>query len=225
MSFVHRFHISKAPIENTMNDEKLYRQATEEVDSITRNEDLWAKSMALCTGDEKLAKYKYINLRVEQLKSNEVGSSAESTQEKLSASVKSDSMYHNLADEEVVKLLKQPFNDFKHFPRGFSKSGDFTIAQSRILEKFGNAFIALEDGLKLSEIELKSKILDELANMPEALKAWNKYNALINKSKPGMFLGGGKSMQRGEYFGKEPQFDHGEDREVDYGYKDDEGYS
>ena len=116
-----------------MNDEKLYRQATEEVDSITRNEDLWAKSMALCTGDEKLAKYKYINLRVEQLKSNEVGSSAESTQEKLSASVKSDSMYHNLADEEVVKLLKQPFNDFKHFPRGFSKSGDFTIAQSRIL--------------------------------------------------------------------------------------------
>ncbi|MEZ9213061.1 DUF413 domain-containing protein, partial [Vibrio lentus] len=197
-----------------MNDEELYLQATNEVDNISRNEALWAKSMALTTGDEKLAKYKYINLRVEQLRADQPGSLEKVNQTKLSDAVKSDSMYYNLENVEVIKILNQPFNDFKNFPRGFAKSGDFTIAQSQILESFGNALIALRDGVELTGIELRGKKIEALGSTPEALKAWNKYSSLINKTKAGMFLGGGKSMQRGEYFGQEPQFDHGEDREA-----------
>ena len=48
------------------NDEQLYLEATQEVDSGTQKPALWAKAMALAEGDEKKAKYRYIALRVEQ---------------------------------------------------------------------------------------------------------------------------------------------------------------
>ena len=49
-----------------MNDEQLYLDATQEVDSGTQAPALWAKAMALAEGDEKKAMYRYIALRVEQ---------------------------------------------------------------------------------------------------------------------------------------------------------------
>ena len=49
-----------------MNDEQLYLDATQEVDSGTQAPALWAKAMALAEGDEKKPKYRYIALRVEQ---------------------------------------------------------------------------------------------------------------------------------------------------------------
>jgi len=49
------------------NDEQLYLEATQEVDSGTQAPALWAKAMALAEGDEKKAKYRYIKLRVEEL--------------------------------------------------------------------------------------------------------------------------------------------------------------
>lgn len=49
-------------------DEGLYLQATQEVENEDVDAALWAKSMALAEGDTKIAKYKYINLRVEQFK-------------------------------------------------------------------------------------------------------------------------------------------------------------
>ncbi len=156
---------------------------------------------------------------------NEVNSAEKKPQAKLSDSVKSNSIYHTLPDEDVIKKLRQPFTDYKNFPRGFTKSGDFTIAQSKILETYGNSLIALKDGIKLTEIELNGIELKRLTNTLDTQKAWIKYNTLINKTKAGMFLGGGKAMQRSESFGEEPQFDHGEDHEVDNGYKDDEDYS
>jgi hypothetical protein len=48
-------------------DQEYYLTATKETESEGRNEALWAKSMALCEGNEEKAKYKYIRLRVEQL--------------------------------------------------------------------------------------------------------------------------------------------------------------
>ncbi len=50
-----------------MSDEELYLQATREVDEERKESALWAKVMALSEGDQKIAKYKYIKLRVEQL--------------------------------------------------------------------------------------------------------------------------------------------------------------
>lgn len=49
-------------------DEEHYLTATKEAEGQERNEALWAKSIALCEGDQEKAKYKYIKLRVEQLK-------------------------------------------------------------------------------------------------------------------------------------------------------------
>jgi len=49
-----------------MNDEDLYLDATREVESKNKNPALWAKAMALSNGDQGIAKYEYIKLRVEQ---------------------------------------------------------------------------------------------------------------------------------------------------------------
>ncbi len=50
-----------------MNDEQQYLDATIEVESGQVDEALWAKALALSTGDETQAKYRYIELRVPQL--------------------------------------------------------------------------------------------------------------------------------------------------------------
>jgi hypothetical protein len=50
-----------------MEDEELYLIATNEVDNGQQEEALWAKSLALCKGNDAEAKYKYIQLRVEKL--------------------------------------------------------------------------------------------------------------------------------------------------------------
>ena len=52
-----------------MDDSEYYLQATKEVDSDNVIEALWAKAMALCSGDERQAKYEYIKLRVALLSS------------------------------------------------------------------------------------------------------------------------------------------------------------
>lgn len=50
-----------------LSEEEYYLIATKEAEGEDRSEALWAKSLALCDGDKEKAKYKYINLRVEQL--------------------------------------------------------------------------------------------------------------------------------------------------------------
>ncbi len=54
-----------------MGDEDLYLTATNEVDSNQKDPALWAKALTLAEGDEPKARYKYINLRIEQLSSAE----------------------------------------------------------------------------------------------------------------------------------------------------------
>ena len=48
-------------------DDKYYLAATREFDGESRDEGKWAKSLALCEGDKRKAKYKYINLRADEL--------------------------------------------------------------------------------------------------------------------------------------------------------------
>ena len=38
------------------------------------------------------------------------------------------------------------FNDFKHFPRGLRRSGEFTVAEADGLEKYGTEMLALDHG-------------------------------------------------------------------------------
>ena len=38
------------------------------------------------------------------------------------------------------------FFDNKHYPRGFSRHGDFTIKEAQLLERHGQAFSELDSG-------------------------------------------------------------------------------
>ena len=49
-------------------DEDLYLKAHKELNSKSKKEAVWIKALTLCKGDTKAAKYEYINLRVESLK-------------------------------------------------------------------------------------------------------------------------------------------------------------
>ena len=50
----------------TPNDEQLYLEAAQELDSGKQDPALWVKAMTLSEGDEDKARYRYIALRVEQ---------------------------------------------------------------------------------------------------------------------------------------------------------------
>ena len=43
---------------------------------------------------------------------------------------------------------EKPFNDFQHFARGLRRSGDFTINESNLLEKYGTAMMELYNGTR-----------------------------------------------------------------------------
>ncbi|HAR79594.1 MAG TPA: hypothetical protein DCR21_02070 [Succinivibrionaceae bacterium] len=43
---------------------------------------------------------------------------------------------------------EKPFNDYQHFARGIRRSGDFTINESALLEKYGAAMMELYKGTR-----------------------------------------------------------------------------
>jgi uncharacterized protein len=45
------------------------------------------------------------------------------------------------------------FFDNKHYPRGFSRHGDFTIKEAQVLERFGYAFNELDLGTREPQTE------------------------------------------------------------------------
>jgi uncharacterized protein YifE (UPF0438 family) len=82
---------------------------------------------------------------------------------------------------------KKPFFDNKKFPRGFAKSGDFTLAEEGLLTRFGETMNLLETGELTAENEAEKQFLNELAN-PEATtnkmaKVWLKYVRLARGRK------------------------------------------
>ncbi|NRB40575.1 MAG: DUF413 domain-containing protein [Pseudomonadales bacterium] len=76
------------------------------------------------------------------------------------------------------------FRDNKHFPVGFSRSGEFTLQQSEILEQYGSILQELEEG------ELKAKTREQKHFMAVCSgkkgadtlleKAWLKYRTLTH---------------------------------------------
>ncbi len=45
------------------------------------------------------------------------------------------------------------FFDNKHYPRGFSRHGDFTIKEAQLLERLGQAFNELDTGKRAPQTE------------------------------------------------------------------------
>ncbi len=75
------------------------------------------------------------------------------------------------------------FNDFKHFPRGLRRSGEFTVAEADSLEKFGTVMLALYQGNLAPRDEVESAFLEqvksgEAGGNPHA-KVWFKYLKVI----------------------------------------------
>jgi len=87
--------------------------------------------------------------------------------------------------EESFRFGRKCFIDNIHFPRGFRKSGDFTLAESELLSLYGDTLLTLESG----ELEpANSEERHFVAILPHPYKArtrleqvWFKYIKLIRE--------------------------------------------
>ena len=94
-------------------------------------------------------------------------------------------------------LVKRIFSDLKNYPYGFSRSGDFSISESKALAQHGCIIAALVDG----QIEPQSSEDDGMLAVafgnkePEGAteKAWVKYQKRINRPKLGSVYGNHRS--------------------------------
>ncbi|CUA85400.1 MULTISPECIES: DUF413 domain-containing protein [Pseudidiomarina] len=91
------------------------------------------------------------------------------------------------------QIIKKPFNDFKNYPYGFARSGDFSIRESDLIAKHGSLIAALMSGElepeSAEEQSLLSVARGEKAAESPIEKAWSKYQARINRPKVGSMYG------------------------------------
>ena len=90
-------------------------------------------------------------------------------------------------------LVKRIFSDLKNYPYGFSRSGDFSISESKALAQHGCIIAALIDGqIQPQTIEDKGMLAAAFGSKePEGVteKAWVKYQKRINRPKLGSVYG------------------------------------
>jgi len=93
---------------------------------------------------------------------------------------------------------KKRFFDNKKFPRGFAKSGDFTLAEEQILTLYGDTMLGLETGqikpenaeekhfIKVLEnpLKAKSKIERVWLKYVQLARGRKRFHALTGQSKP-----------------------------------------
>jgi uncharacterized protein YifE (UPF0438 family) len=93
-------------------------------------------------------------------------------------------------------LLKRPFNDFRNYPYGFSRSGDFSIRESDALTQYGVLISALLSGEYTPQNEEDEALLaaarGEQAPVSLVEKTWAKYQARIHRPKVASMYGKGK---------------------------------
>lgn len=79
------------------------------------------------------------------------------------------------------------FSDPKHYPYGFSRSGDFSIAESQALSKYGCLIAALVDGHLLPSTDEEKGFIESALGHKQAdtiaERAWLKYQNRINRPK------------------------------------------
>lgn len=93
-------------------------------------------------------------------------------------------------------ITKNRFFDNKHYPRGFSRHGDFTIKEAQLLERCGVAFNELNLG-KRAPINEEEQLFIQVCRgereaKTEAERVWSKYMTRINRPKRFHTLSGGK---------------------------------
>ncbi|WJG10068.1 DUF413 domain-containing protein [Aliiglaciecola sp. LCG003] len=90
-------------------------------------------------------------------------------------------------------LTKRVFSDVKNYPYGFSRSGDFSINESKALAQYGCLYAALVDGVITAETDEDQHFLASAFGKAEAEtvseKAWMKYQKRINRPKMASIYG------------------------------------
>ncbi len=88
------------------------------------------------------------------------------------------------------------FFDNKHYPRGFSRHGDFTIKEAQLLERCGYAFneldLAKRDPITEEERQFVEVCRGQREPVTDAEKVWFKYMTRIKRPKRFHTLSGGK---------------------------------
>lgn len=96
-------------------------------------------------------------------------------------------------------LLRKPYNDFRNYPYGFSRSGDFSIKESDALLHYGCLITALLAGELEATTDEDKSLLAVATGQKEAEtlveKAWMKYHARINRPKVGSMYGRSKIVE------------------------------
>jgi hypothetical protein len=84
-------------------------------------------------------------------------------------------------------VAKRRFFDDRNFPKGFSRSGRFTMAEGSLLEKHGVAMQELEDGVRQPETEEEQRFVQVCKGELEATsvfeKTWQKYKQRVNEKR------------------------------------------
>ncbi|MCU7553273.1 DUF413 domain-containing protein [Alteromonas sp. ASW11-19] len=84
-------------------------------------------------------------------------------------------------------LVTRQFSDPKHYPYGFSRSGDFSISESKLLQQYGSLIAALVDGKLAPETEDDHGYLAAAFGQREPRnpveRVWVKYQHRINRPK------------------------------------------
>lgn len=84
-------------------------------------------------------------------------------------------------------VAKRRFFDDRNFPKGFSRSGRFTLAEGNLLEKHGVAMQELEDGVRQPVNEEEQRFVQMCKGETEANtayeKAWLKYKQQLQEKR------------------------------------------
>lgn len=90
-------------------------------------------------------------------------------------------------------IQQELFYDDVHFPRGFRKSGDFSIAESELLTNVGSRLFSLEQGHRKPENQVEVQFVNMCSSKIEGQTKvevlWQKYKTLT-KHKPFHALSG-----------------------------------
>ncbi|AEE21657.1 DUF413 domain-containing protein [Paraglaciecola chathamensis] len=104
-----------------------------------------------------------------------------------------------MAQLSRASMFQRVFSDPKNYPYGFSRSGDFSISESKALSQYGCLITALLDGRIEPECEEDISFLavakGEKDPSTTAEKAWSKYDKRIHRPKLGNIYGSRPSSQ------------------------------
>ena len=77
------------------------------------------------------------------------------------------------------------FSDDKHFPRGFSRSGIFTIKEAQVIEQYGCAFKELDEQLREPKDDTETRFVAVCRGEAKAQsleeKVWLKFKQRISR--------------------------------------------